>query len=291
MQQVDINLLLSETDNLVTNYSPRNHEFNQIYINNNCDLGPTTFNKNNLIRALEDVRSKFADLGYGVSLETVPEKYGGGYNIVAIKPSLIRQTSSKIIDIGAHLDAWKSWTSDASTPGASDNAVSVAGLITMATILKEYPNRHPWQFVVFVSEERGRNGSKIHADLMKNQPFSKALILDGIGWSEIAPEYMNCNWAFDDIPQSAAMAGLFDQVHNQYDLPINWRRCSSTTQTSDHVSYYEKGLPSILSIGGFPYGGANYHSCEDNMINLDIWNAYYTLQENVGVLLNIDKEP
>lgn len=291
LQMVDLSRIQSNTENLVVNFSPRNHEFNRIYIDLECNLGGQTFSKNNLLRTLDELKRIFTDIGYSIAIENVPEKYGGGYNILLSNPSVATSNTQKVIDIGAHIDAWKSWDSDASTPGASDNAVSVAGLIEMSYLLKDYPNQHPWQFVIFVSEERGRYGSKIHVQNLTPSLFKTALILDGIGWSEIDPDKMNCIWAYDDIPETVKTAELFNSVKDQYQIPINWRRCDATLQTSDHQSYHDADLPAVLSIGGLPYGGVNYHNCNDNMANVDFMNAYYTIQQNIAVLMTLDKEP
>jgi hypothetical protein len=291
IEKVNPERIYQRTENLVAKYSPRHPEFSQVYANAECALGVEIYPQNNLLRALGDVKSQFEDFGYSVITEPVPEKYGGGYNIVARNPAVGFSHKQSTIDIGAHLDAWKSWDTGISTPGASDNAVAVAGLLEMASLLVDYPNQHPWQFVVFVSEERGRHGSEIHAEAMAEQPFKAGLILDGIGWSETSPNPMNCTWAFEDLPGSLEVAAIFNQVRQQYQISINWRLCSDKLQTSDHVSYYEKGLPAVLSVGGLPYGGEYYHKCQDNLQNLDLNNAVLTIQENVGVLLTLDREP
>ena len=46
------------------------------------------------------------------------------------------------------------------------------------------------------------------------------LIMDGIGWSEIAPERMNCIWANDD-PESSRVAQLFDAVRADYEAAVH----------------------------------------------------------------------
>lgn len=293
IQQTSQDNIWNTTADLVLDYSPRWHETYRIYTS--CpDKDPQQYATNNLVRSLQYLEGVFRNLGYTLTTEPIANQ-NGAYNIVAHKPASAPYTASTIIDIGAHIDAWKDDNSVASTPGASDNAVSVAGIVEMARLLRDYPNQHPWQFVVFVGEEKGRKGSKPHADAMSRQPFKAALVFDGIGWSENdsgdPTPYMNCIWAFDSIPASVAIANLFDDVRQAYNIPIDWRRCSSTAITSDHVSYYEEQLPSVLSIGGIPYGGAYYHTCADDLATLNLENAYYTVQQNVGVLLSLDKEP
>jgi hypothetical protein len=300
IHQVNYDRIYGYTYDMVIYQSPRHHDWYNIYKYpyQNCTIKNGTNKKNNLIVALENAVNDFQGLGYQTSVEAIPENYGGGYNIIVHKPASAPYPVNTIIDIGAHIDADKDWEGQTpvSTPGAVDNAVSVAALLEMAAILKDYPNVHPWQFIVFVAEEHGRHGSKQHAQIMVSQPFKGALVMDGIGWSELEPDYMNCSWADDNIPYSVIMAELFDLTRRAYQIPIQWRRCSDDYQVSDNVSYFEVNLPAVLSIGGMPFTDPNNHSLNNNcaadsMENIDWTNTLYTIQENIGVLLEMDKEP
>ena len=143
IQQVQPERLLALTDNLVTNFSPRHHLYKQIFTTSSCELGGPTNSQNNLLRSLADTQDRFIQMGFQVTLETVPDQYGGGYNIVAHKPTLQPEPFATILEVGAHIDAWRNATQWISTPGVSDNAVSIAGLLEMAALLVDYPNRHP----------------------------------------------------------------------------------------------------------------------------------------------------
>jgi hypothetical protein len=289
IQAVDIGRYESSTRNLVENYSPRHHNSYQVIINfENCVQSLTTFDKHNLLRALEDTQARFEALGYTVTQEPVADS-AGSYNLVATKIPVRQDSSEDVIELGAHLDA--SWVEgEEITPGASDNAAGVAGLLEIAATLKNYPNRHPWRFMVFVEEENGKMGSLTHVQLIKNQPFKAALIMDGIGWSEASPEYMNCIYSNDSIPFTGEIAGVFDQVRQIYGIPTGWRTCSYASDFSDQGSYWKSGLPAVLSVGGLPYDNINLHKCSDNMTTLNLFNAYYAIQENLGVLLTLDKD-
>ena len=87
------------------------------------------------------------------------------------------------------------------------------------------------------------------------------------------------------------MADLFDTIRQRYTIPIGWRRCTYTSRYSDQGRYWEAGLPAVLSVGGLPYKDPTLHKCSDNLGNLDMENAFLTVQENVGVLLTLDREP
>jgi hypothetical protein len=289
IQAVDIERYEASTRNLVENYSPRHHNSNQVIINfQNCVQSLTQFEKHNLLRALEDTQKRFEALGFTVTQEPVADS-AGSYNLVATKPAVRQGGSAELIELGAHLDA--KWVAgEEITPGASDNAAGVAGLLEIAATLKDYPNRHPWRFVVFVGEENGKTGSLTHVQLLKNQAFKVALIMDGIGWSEASPEFMNCIYSKDSIPYTGEIARMFDQVRQIYGIPTGWRQCTYTSDFSDQGSYWKSGLAAVLSVGGLPYNDPNLHECSDNMSTLNLYNAYYAIQENLGVLLTLDKE-
>jgi hypothetical protein len=289
IQAVDIERYEESIRNLVENYSPRNPGSFQVIINfQNCVQSMTQFDKHNLLRALEDVQKRFEALGLTVTQEPVPGS-DGTYNLVATKPAVRQDGSDEVIELGAHLDT--PWVEgQVLTPGASDNAAGVAGLLEIAATLKNYPNRHPWRFVVFVGAEAGNRGSLTHVELLKDQPFMAALIMDGIGWSEISPEYMTCIFSNDEIPYTGEISGIFNEIRETYGIPAAWRSCKAVNDFSDQGSYWKSGLPAVLSVGGLPYENPNLNQCSDNMTSLDLYNAYYTVQENLGVLLILDQE-
>ncbi len=289
IQAVDIERYEASIRDLVENYSPRHHNSYQVIINSqNCVQSLTKFDKHNLLRALEDIQERFEALGFTVTQEPVADT-AGGYNLVVTKAAVRQDGSDDIIELGAHLDT--RWVEgEILTPGASDNAAGVAGLLEIAATLKNYPNRHPWRFVVFVGGENGKTGSLVHVELLENQPFKAALIMDGIGWSETSPDYMNCISMNDSIPYTGEIAAMFDRIRQVYGIPSGWRLCGDGSDFSDQGSYWKSGLPAVLSVGGLPYENPNLNQCTDNMTTLDLYNAYYAIQENLGVLITLDGE-
>ena len=271
--------------NLVENFSPRHHDVHQIFVDPlTCDLGGTNFEKHNLLRALEDSETKFVEYGYQILHEPVPDS-NGSYNLIAYKQASAEPNYPTVLEVGAHLDT------ETSTPGADDNAAGAAGVIEMASLLRNYPNHHPWRFILFVEEENGMGGSKGHAQQIKGQPFKIALVMDGIGWSMTEPEPMNCIYDNHEIPYSVEVAKLFDTIRKRYQIGIGWKRCTYSSRFSDQGRYWDEGLPAVLSVGGLPYKDKTLHKCKDNMANLDLNNAFLTVQENVGVFLTLDQQP
>jgi hypothetical protein len=285
INQVDSERFTAYVESLVNDFSPRYHNSFQIFAEqNDCSYAPDVFLKSNLQRALDEVEELFAEFGYEIIHEPVPDS-NGSYNLIAYKPAIQEVRYPGVLEVGAHIDT------NSETPGAGDNATGVAGVMEMARLLKDYPNKHPWRFIIFISEELGLAGSSVHVQNIVGEPFKAALVMDGIGWSELTPEYMNCIYASDVIPYSIEIANLFDWVRKEYNINIAWRRCSWTSGFSDQSSYWNFNLPSVLSVGGLPWKDPDKHKCSDNMANVDLMNAFLTVQENLGVFLTLDQEP
>jgi hypothetical protein len=246
-----------------------------------CTPGAEKHSQDNLRRALDYLADYFKSLGYSIHKETVTKRLG--YNLIATKPGAVYP--STILEIGAHID------SHDDSPGASDNASGVAAVMEIAAALQQYPNQNTWRFVIFVGEEDGLVGSMVHAgkaaELGEN--IRMALILDAIGWSEIAPRQMNCIWSNPDMPATVETAHLFDQARRELGIDIGWRLCGGkSSQGADHLSYWHYKYPAVLSVGGYPYTSPTYHQCDDAMTTVDLANAFKTTQQNLAVLLLLD---
>jgi hypothetical protein len=279
---VDFSRLEDFTYDLVSLYGPRHYQYFRTYQDDRCTLGGPSHGNSNLVRAANYAKDTFEMLGYRVYKEAVADG-SGGFNVVAEKPGMIYP--NQFIELGAHIDTKEK------TPGASDNAAGVAAVLELARVLADYDSRYSLRFIAFIGEEYGRTGSKRHVSLAKTdgEQVKAGLVLDGIGWSEISPAHMNCNWA-DHDPESQRIASLFDLARQEYAIDIAWRMCSTTTQTSDNVSYWEAGYPAVLSIGGLPYADPEYHACNDTLPLTDMHNAFKTAQQNLLVLLMLDSE-
>lgn len=282
LDQLDFDRIVEYTSVLVNQYGPRHHEYFQVFTDANCNVEPPTYPNHNLIRASVFVYHKLEEFGYSPYSEFVPD-WHEAENILAKKPGSVYPDT--YIEVGAHVDTV------ATTPGASDNAGGVAAMLEIARVLKDYPNRHSLRFVSFVGEEYYLRGSRYHVELIdsRGEGIKAGLIMDGIGWSEIAPEQMNCLWDNGDA-ETRRLSYLYKSVRDEYEIDINWRLCSPSGQWSDNYAYWERGLPAVLSIGGFPYADPYYHQCGDNMGSIDMQNVYKTAQETLAVLLKLDAE-
>lgn len=288
VREVNFDLLMYQAQVVTEQFGPRLKDFTAPYVDDHCTFGaPSPDGKDNLTRSLEYTLAYFQSLGYAAAIEAVPrsEEYkGGGYNVYAVRYGSLYP--NRYIEVGAHID------NHPGTPGASDNSSGVAAVFEIARVLRDYTPNYTIRYVIFVGEEINRAGSLTHAKNMRKQDIhlKAALILDSIGWSEIAPQNMNC--IFDDgTPEGVRIALLFDQARQDYNIDIGWRRCGWVGgQTSDNQSYWDYNYTSVLSVGGLPYMAPTYHRCTDVMNNLDRQNVFKTTQENVAVLMMLDSE-
>jgi len=282
LDQLDFDRMVEHTSVLVNQYGPRHHDYYQVFADSGCNFGPPTFSNHNLIRASVYVYHKFEEFGYTPYSEYVPDWYETE-NILAKKTG--SEYPDTYIELGAHVDTV------ATTSGASDNAGGVAAMLEIARVLRNYPNRHSLRFISFVGEENYLKGSRYHVKLIdtSGEGVKAGLIMDGIGWSESAPEHMNCLWDNGD-GETRRLSNMFNSVRNEYGIDINWRLCSPSGQWSDNWAYWERQLPAVLSIGGLPYSDPHYHQCGDNMGSISMYNVFKTAQENLAVLLKLDAE-
>ncbi|MFC2054147.1 hypothetical protein ACFLV7_07590 [Chloroflexota bacterium] len=126
-------------------------------------------------------------------------------------------------------------------------------------------------------------GSRHHVERIEanGDTIKVGMIMDGIGWSEIASDYMNCLWDKGDA-ETRYISNFFNTVRIEYDIDIEWRLCDLllSKQWSNNYAYWEHGLPAVLSIGGPPYAAPNYHGCTDTMSSIDMYNVYGSIGES-----------
>jgi hypothetical protein len=189
-------------------------------------------------------------------------------NVVAVLPGADAKLKPENIVIGAHYDhigLGHFGTNDFSTEGqiyhgADDNASGTAVVMSAAARLSRSPDRPPRTivFVAFTGEELGLHGSRY---FVAHPPFPigsiKAMInLDMVGRMK---ENRVTAGAVDSAQE---FPGLIGRAAGGLD--IRMRQGGGST---DHVSFYEKGIPAVhFSTGGHP----DYHRPSDTWDKLNI---------------------
>jgi len=172
--------------------------------------------------------------------------------------------------IGGHLD-------DVSgTPGADDNASGpIAGLIA-AEIMTQFQWGCTLRFVGWTGEEQGLLGSDAyaHRSWQIGENILGYLNLDMIAWNTIgsSPEiYLAYNAS---MPATLALAQLFDDVVDAYNIDLIPELGTSMSGGSDHSSFWDHGYTSILGIEGYDDFNPYYHGPGDTVAHTD--PTYFT---------------
>lgn len=219
-------------------------------------------------------------------------------NIIA---SFLPEKTKRFI-IGAHYDVYKD------SPGADDNASSVAGLLEIARLIAEKkPNLdYGIDFIFYCLEEppffkKKEMGSYVHAKSISdnNIEYMGMISLEMIGYYRKIEEN-------DDFPDSAKnlliVSGIkkFDVFNKKISQllkdfgKLDSRRLSyadsySNNGPSDHRNYWQLNIPAVMIIGTGGHGNPNYHTEYDTIETLDFEIMKSAVSSIAYAILNISK--
>eukprot|EP00438_Fugacium_kawagutii_P032546 Skav202164 [mRNA] locus=scaffold970:369032:370393:- [translate_table: standard] len=255
------------------------------------------------------LQKKFKDMGY----QTCGETFDDQTDVVAFLPG----TESGSVTVGGHYD---SRPFEGPAPGAVDNGSGASAVLEIARAIATagVKPRKTLIFVCFAAEAPGLRGSKEFAtrlsqgssrssgsktsNLMSRMcgdgalvnPRNKArshasehqaLVMSEIAWRSpsTADPVVNLesyDWA-DQVLQH--LAGV-SRTHNGDKLRVTH---SNKPFGSDHMSFLEKGIPSVLSIHADDESYPHYHRSTDTVDQVD--PELYTLitRMNAGAALRL----
>ncbi len=201
--------------------------------------------------------------------------------------------SGPLLVIGAHYDAFGD-SDFGYPPGADDNASGVAGLIELARLLAQGPQRRPIELVAYTLEEpphfrTEEMGSAHHASMLKQQGREVALMLslEMIGYfsdSAGSQEYplRGIGMLYPDRGNFIALAGRFGDFGEMRrakalmlgatGLPVysfNAPALIPGVDFSDHLSYWAEGYPAIMVTDTAFFRNKAYHGSGDTWDRLD----------------------
>ncbi len=247
-----------------------------------------------LERAREVITNSFIESGCHISKDSW---IVDGRERINITGSFGIENEQRIV-IGAHYD------SIFGTPGADDNASSVAVMLMVANLLKDKKINKRIDFVAFDCEEppffsRNVMGSMISANKYKldNTPIDFMMCLEMLGF------YMGTDSDLSDNFDDDHMYGIFDKAFDAGGrrdfLSILWRSCddicSSVNDTltlnicipvigrelngkstplhfCDAVNFINIGVPTILLSDTGMIRNTNYHRATDTIETLNYGN-------------------
>jgi hypothetical protein len=191
-------------------------------------------------------------------------------NVIAEKPGSV--FPEQIYLLTAHYD---SLPAAEVSPGADDNASGVAGVMMAAQILSQYDFGCTLRFVNFAAEEQDLTGSQhyAHQSFCSQEDMRAVLNLDMIAWTTPGSSPDMDLHANINVPGSVELAEFYQEVIGLYGLDLKPEVIKNGTQRSDHASFWDYGMASILIIEDFyplstsdfnPY----YHTQQDTLNNL-----------------------
>jgi len=241
-------------------------------------------NIESLNRAADYIEDALEKTGFPTSRQ-IWEAEGHSYqNIIAA----YRPEKPQRFIIGAHYDVYKD------SPGADDNASSVAGLLELARMLSESNLELDYgiDFVSYCLEEppffkKKEMGSYVHADSLdvKNTEYLGMIALEMIGY------YHEKN--SDSDKKSLIVSGIerYDDFNKRISKLLRVRRTIDSARfthadtdknngPSDHRNYWKYDIPAVMVIGTGGGGNPNYHTITDTIETLD----FDTMTEAVNCL-------
>jgi DNA-binding beta-propeller fold protein YncE len=241
--------------------------------------------------------------GYTVSRSPVID----GDNLIA--RAVGRRDPEATFVIGAHYDSVEG------SPGADDNATSVAALLEIARVLAEADLGASVEFVAFADEELGLQGSRRYARATRE---SLRDVLGMFSFEMIAYTCTRpgCQVVFPDLPgcldvsnananvgtfiaavgndRSAALLQGFVDAAAAYvpDLQVEtalvaeFGSCQPDTRRSDHLPYWEEGYPALMLTDTANFRNPNYHRATDTPDTLDFPFALRVAKAALGTAVD-----
>jgi hypothetical protein len=196
-------------------------------------------------------------------------------------------TKERIV-VGAHYDT------AGMQPGADDNASGVAGLIELASLLREASLPLCVELVAFTLEEESHlfsapMGSAVHAASLRqhNIPVRVMFSLEMIGYFTDAPHSQRFPLPFlttvypsqgnfiaivGDLSQGLVVRQIKQAMRSASSLPVhslNAPRFVPGVDFSDHRNYWQAGYHAVMVTDTAFYRNARYHTDHDTAATLD----------------------
>jgi hypothetical protein len=170
-----------------------------------------------------------------------------------------RTHPEQIFIIGAHLDAVQG------APGADDNASGSVAVLIAADILSQYQWDCTLRFAFWTGEEQGLYGSAAYAQraLSRGENIIGYLNLDMIAYNTLGSTPGIDLVYHPSKPSTQALAQLFADVVDAYDLNLVPQLVADSSNDSDHASFWNRGYTSILAIEDFDDFNPYYHTSND----------------------------
>jgi len=252
---------------------------------------------NDIDSATVYLHHRLQSIGKGSKLDVQNQSFpiGGnsdrraGINVLATLPAASDIVADRILVIGAHYDSI-SEKPLVSAPGAEDNAAGIAALLQLAKIFCDHPPLSTRIiFACYSGEELGLYGSAFQAQQLVDEGLSSKVILAHI------MDMVAYRSATSPVPQVLLETSLeFIYLKNIYTAAAEIYAedgletvYSTDPFGSDHVSFIERGMPSLLTIDGDWDKYPSYHRTTDTVDKINVPIAMDILRMNVAALADM----
>ncbi len=211
----------------------------------------------------------------------------------------------KILIVASHYDTVKT------SPGADDNASSIAALLEIARLVTSLSLEYTIQFTFFTLEEYNMIGSLYHMKSLKtsnNKNIIGAIVHDGIGY--VSKEY-NSQRKFRNIDypksnigdflgiisneNSASLLKLYDYNVSRFIPSLNTEtlivkgngELVKDTRRSDNAPFWDCGYKSVLITDTCQFRNPHTHKPTDTINTLDFTFLANSTKATLAALLDI----
>jgi hypothetical protein len=206
----------------------------------------------------------------GLGLDVEYHIWGGeDYpNVIAELPGAVSPDS--IVIICGHID---DMPISSIAPGADDNASGSVSVLIAADILSRHAWHYTLRFALWTGEEQGLYGSYYYARRSYNagEDIIAVLNLDMVAYNTPGtPRNMDLHADATGIPATVALAQVFIDVVDAYDLDLLPEIIGDGTGASDHASFWDYGYVAVLAIEDWNDLTPYYHTQNDLLQTLDM---------------------
>ncbi|WP_414835588.1 M28 family metallopeptidase [Bacillus sp. Ba 3] len=244
---------------------------------------PTRFSTSSFYEeAATWTREILNEMGYTTSSETIRVNNEDSQNVIANKMGTNRDEEKHLIIITAHLDSVNhSGGPSSNAPGADDNGSGSAGVLEIARVFKDIPVQHDLRFILFGGEEQGLLGSKQYVENLPTPDKNRiraVINMDMIGKLNTSTPAV----LIEGSPISEELInGLKNAASLYTDLDV---KVSLNPFDSDHVSFLNKGIPTVLTIEGEDSLNPNDHTANDTLEHIHYPLALDILRMNIAYI-------
>lgn len=229
----------------------------------------------------------------GVSAEIVTEfksEAVKAYNLIGVVEGE-GELAKEVVVIGGHYDhiglgGYGSRARDRKGEvhnGADDNATGTAAVLEMARRVALGPKpKRTIVFICFSGEERGLLGSKhyVREPVFPLESTVAMLNFDMIG------TLRNNNVEVNGVGTATEFAAIVEAVDQ--DSPLTTKRIDSPFAGSDHLPFYQNGIPVMFCFTGIT---PRYHTPDDDFETINVEGVVSVIDFTEGMLRGIDELP